>query len=124
MPFIVNINIIPFQHEMIHAYLFLIDDPDGFDHGPNFVKIMNRIYSETGADVSVYHDYHDEIALYENRLWRCKGKCSNRPPNYGWLRVNLDGTFDIDESRKYHMKYCKRDFEVVSAKKSYEEHLV
>ncbi|XP_037030967.1 sprT-like domain-containing protein Spartan [Bradysia coprophila] len=101
-------------HEMIHASLFLDQDPDSSEHGPSFIKIMNRIYRQTGADVSVYHDYHNEIALYENRLWRCNGKkCENRPPHFGLMRVNPGGTFDFDDAYLYHLKYCKRDLELV-----------
>ncbi|KAG4070656.1 hypothetical protein HA402_013576 [Bradysia odoriphaga] len=98
-------------HEMIHASLFLDQDPDSSEHGPSFLKIMNRIYRQTGADVSVYHDYHNEVALYENRLWRCSGKCKNRPPHFGLFRAKTEGTFD-DECL-YHLKYCKRNLELV-----------
>lgn len=100
---------------MIHAILFLDNDTDGGDHGPSFIKIMNRIYRETGADVSVYHDYHNEIAMYENRLWRCNGKCRNRPPHFGLLQVNEDGICSLGKSWLYHLKKCKRAFELVKA---------
>lgn len=43
-----------FQHEMIHAYLFVTHnnrDRDG--HGPEFHKHMNRINKEAGTNISV-----------------------------------------------------------------------
>lgn len=47
-----------FQHEMIHAYLFVTHnnrDRDG--HGPEFHKHMNRINKEAGTNISVSAPY-------------------------------------------------------------------
>lgn len=43
-----------FQHEMIHAYLFVTDNyKDRSDHGPEFHKHMYRINNEAGTNITV-----------------------------------------------------------------------
>ena len=52
-------------HEMIHAYLFVTDGNDDHDgHGPAFHSHMFRINKQTGANISVYHSFHDEVDNY------------------------------------------------------------
>lgn len=74
-------------HEMIHGYLFLTNnnrDRDG--HGPEFHKHMYRINKEAGTHISVYHDFHDEVKLYQQHWWRCDGPCQKRSPYFGMVR--------------------------------------
>ncbi|GFS00588.1 sprT-like domain-containing protein Spartan [Elysia marginata] len=74
-------------HEMIHAFLFVTDhEKDHDDHGPNFKKHMNRINKETGASISIYHTFHDEVASYQQHWWKCDGPCQKRPPYFGMVR--------------------------------------
>lgn len=74
-------------HEMIHAYLFVTDNNKDHDgHGPEFHKHMYRINQATGAKISVYHTFHDEVALYKQHWWRCGGPCTRRPPFYGFVK--------------------------------------
>lgn len=108
----------PRQHEMIHASLSIDGRCDS--HGPNFLSMMNRINEQTGANVSVLHDFHDEAALYENRLWRCNGECRNRPSQFGYVRNDSDTCDYVDfESQwwwPYHVKTCGGNFELVKVK--------
>lgn len=74
-------------HEMIHAYLFVTNnnrDRDG--HGPEFLKHMKRINNEAGTNITVYHDFHDEVNLYKQHWWRCNGPCNKRKPFFGLVR--------------------------------------
>lgn len=91
-------------HEMIHAYLFVTNnnrDRDG--HGPEFHKHMYRINAEAGelsehfltcifiqfiqgTNITVYHDFHDEVRLYQQHWWRCDGPCQHRKPYFGMVR--------------------------------------
>jgi hypothetical protein len=51
-------------HEMIHALLFVTErntDHDG--HGPNFCAHMKRINGITGANISTYHTFHQEVVV-------------------------------------------------------------
>ncbi|GFO16939.1 sprt-like domain-containing protein spartan [Plakobranchus ocellatus] len=74
-------------HEMIHAYLFVTDnEKDHDDHGPNFKKHMYRINKDTGANISIYHTFHDEVASYQQHWWKCDGPCQKRPPYYGMVK--------------------------------------
>uniref|UniRef100_A0A2I3LE65 DNA-dependent metalloprotease SPRTN n=2 Tax=Papio anubis TaxID=9555 RepID=A0A2I3LE65_PAPAN len=74
-------------HEMIHAYLFVTNnDKDREGHGPEFCKHMHRINSLTGANITVYHTFHDEVDEYRRHWWRCDGPCQYRPPYYGYVK--------------------------------------
>ncbi|CAH0546875.1 unnamed protein product [Brassicogethes aeneus] len=74
-------------HEMIHALLFVTNnnrDRDG--HGPEFHKHMYRINNAAGTNISVYHDFHDEVRLYQQHWWKCDGPCQKRKPFFGMVR--------------------------------------
>ncbi|KAF7480853.1 Hypothetical predicted protein [Marmota monax] len=74
-------------HEMIHAYLFVTNnDKDREGHGPEFCKHMHRINSLTGANITVYHTFHDEVDEYRRHWWRCNGPCQHRQPYFGYVR--------------------------------------
>ncbi|XP_075702648.1 DNA-dependent metalloprotease SPRTN isoform X2 [Rhinoderma darwinii] len=74
-------------HEMIHALLFVTDNNKDHDgHGPEFHKHMNRINGVTGAKISVYHSFHDEVDEYRKHWWQCNGPCQQRPPYYGYVK--------------------------------------
>lgn len=72
---------------MIHAYLFvtkLIQDRNG--HGPDFQSHMHRINSATGTNITIYHSFHAEVAVYKQHWWRCNGPCMERSPYFGWVK--------------------------------------
>lgn len=72
---------------MIHAYLFILNIREGNGgHGPNFVKIMTGINKVAGTNITVYHNFHDEVELYRTHVWRCNGICQHRKPFYGWIK--------------------------------------
>lgn len=74
-------------HEMIHALLFVTNnDKDRESHGPEFCKHMRRINRLTGANVTIYHDFHDEVDSYRQHWWRCNGPCQTRKPYFGYVK--------------------------------------
>lgn len=74
-------------HEMIHAYLFVTNnDKDREGHGPEFCKHMHRINQLTGANITIYHTFHDEVDEYRRHWWRCNGPCQFRKPFYGYVK--------------------------------------
>ncbi|XP_041988684.1 DNA-dependent metalloprotease dvc-1 [Aricia agestis] len=74
-------------HEMIHAYLFITNrDRDRDGHGPNFQAHMHRINKSAGLNISIYHDFHDEVKLYQTHWWRCNGPCQKQRPYFGIVR--------------------------------------
>jgi len=78
-------------HEMIHAYLFVTDGNDDHDgHGPAFHSHMYRINKATGTNISVYHSFHDEVALYKQHWWKCNGPCVSRKPFYGLVKRSMN----------------------------------
>ncbi|XP_075974252.1 DNA-dependent metalloprotease SPRTN [Anticarsia gemmatalis] len=71
-------------HEMIHAFLFITCmDQDRDGHGPNFKAHMYRINQAAGLNISIYHDFHDEVKLYLTHWWRCNGPCQRTAPYFG-----------------------------------------
>ncbi|XP_030302907.1 sprT-like domain-containing protein Spartan [Calypte anna] len=78
-------------HEMIHALLFVTNnDKDRESHGPEFCKHMRRINRLTGANVTIYHSFHDEVDLYRQHWWRCNGPCRNRKPYFGYVKRSMN----------------------------------
>lgn len=80
-------------HEMIHAYLFLTNHKDHRDrdgHGPEFCKHMYRINVEAGTNISIYHDFHDEVRLYKQHWWKCNGPCQYNKPYFGYVKRSLN----------------------------------
>ncbi|KAL1516857.1 hypothetical protein ABEB36_000698 [Hypothenemus hampei] len=74
-------------HEMIHAYLFVTrNNRDRDGHGPEFCSHMYRINKEAGTNITIYHDFHDEVALYKQHVWKCDGPCQHRPPYFGIVK--------------------------------------
>ncbi|XP_058165519.1 DNA-dependent metalloprotease SPRTN isoform X2 [Dasypus novemcinctus] len=74
-------------HEMIHAYLFVTNnDKDREGHGPEFCKHMHRINRLTGANITVYHTFHDEVDEYRRHWWRCNGPCQYKQPYFGYVK--------------------------------------
>ncbi|XP_015117478.1 sprT-like domain-containing protein Spartan [Diachasma alloeum] len=99
-------------HEMIHAYLFLTNnnrDRDG--HGPEFCKHMNRINAEAGTSITIYHDFHEEVKLYQQHWWKCNGPCSNRGPYFGTVRRAMNRAPGPSDSwYEQHRRTCGGTF--------------
>ncbi|NXQ78873.1 SPRTN protein, partial [Nyctibius grandis] len=78
-------------HEMIHALLFVTkNDKDRTSHGPEFCKHMHRINRLTGANVTIYHSFYDEVELYRQHWWQCNGPCQNREPYFGVVKRSMN----------------------------------
>ncbi|KAJ1153927.1 hypothetical protein NDU88_006685 [Pleurodeles waltl] len=74
-------------HEMIHALLFVTHNNRDHDaHGDEFCKHMRRINGITGAKISVYHNFHDEVDEYRKHWWLCNGPCQKKRPFYGYVK--------------------------------------
>ncbi|NXI60059.1 SPRTN protein, partial [Chloroceryle aenea] len=74
-------------HEMIHALLFVTNNrKDRESHGPEFRKHMRHINRLTGANVTISHNFHEEVDLYRQHWWRCNGPCRNRRPYFGYVK--------------------------------------
>ncbi|CAN7979152.1 unnamed protein product, partial [Ixodes persulcatus] len=55
-------------------------------HGTEFHKHMHRINEQSGAKITVYHSFHDEVASYRRHWWRCTGPCQHRRPFWGMVK--------------------------------------
>ncbi|XP_065199728.1 DNA-dependent metalloprotease dvc-1 [Planococcus citri] len=74
-------------HEMIHAFLFVTrNDRDRDGHGPRFLEHMNRINNESGAHITVYHSFHEEVKHYKTHWWKCNGPCQHKAPYFGSVK--------------------------------------
>ncbi|XP_033317361.1 sprT-like domain-containing protein Spartan [Bombus bifarius] len=99
-------------HEMIHGYLFLTNnnrDRDG--HGPEFCKHMNRINKAAGTKITIYHNFHDEVRLYQQHWWRCNGPCQKKAPYFGTVRRAMNrAPGPSDFWWKEHQQTCGGQF--------------
>ncbi len=71
---------------MIHAYLFLTNPAACLTqggHGQEFQAIMHHINRVTGLHITVYHQFHDEVAAARTHVWQCSGRCRLLHPHYG-----------------------------------------
>ncbi|XP_069118927.1 LOW QUALITY PROTEIN: DNA-dependent metalloprotease SPRTN-like [Argopecten irradians] len=109
------------QHEMIHAYLFVTDNNKDHDgHGPEFHKHMYRINKETGANISVYHTFHDEVENYRQHWWRCTGPCRQRKPFFGFVKRAMNrAPSERDPWWRDHKNSCNGVFEKVKEPEGY-----
>ncbi|XP_014759856.2 uncharacterized protein LOC6504920 isoform X2 [Drosophila ananassae] len=103
-------------HEMIHAYCFVLNIREGNGgHGPNFKRMMNLINQTAGTNITVYHSFHDEVALYRNHVWRCTGICQNHAPFQGWVRRSTNrAPGPYDQWWEKHLRECGGTFQKVS----------
>ncbi|XP_050462196.1 DNA-dependent metalloprotease dvc-1 isoform X1 [Cataglyphis hispanica] len=111
-------------HEMIHAYLFLTNnDSDRDGHGPNFCKHMYRINKEAGTNITIYHNFHDEVRLYRQHWWKCNGPCQHRPPFFGTVRRSMNrapGPSDFWWSE--HQRNCNGVFIKIKEPKNFKSY--
>ncbi|KAL3106013.1 hypothetical protein niasHT_025804 [Heterodera trifolii] len=52
-------------------------------HDPNIVRECSRLNTITGAAITKYHTFHDEVLYYRRYIWRCNSPCRERRPTYG-----------------------------------------
>uniref|UniRef100_A0A8D0EAH8 DNA-dependent metalloprotease SPRTN n=1 Tax=Salvator merianae TaxID=96440 RepID=A0A8D0EAH8_SALMN len=108
-------------HEMIHALLFVTNnDKDHDSHGPEFCKHMHRINRLTGASVTIYHNFHDEVDSYRQHWWRCNGPCQSRKPYFGYVKRAMNrppSANDIWWSE--HQQTCGGTFTKIKEPESY-----
>ncbi|KAI9318747.1 SprT-like family-domain-containing protein [Dichotomocladium elegans] len=80
-------------HEMIHAFLFLLHGPrfaDHDGHGPEFLKEAARINRRAGTNITIYHNFHDEVDHYRQHVWQCDGPCREKPPFFGIVKRSMN----------------------------------
>ncbi|XP_019521387.1 PREDICTED: sprT-like domain-containing protein Spartan isoform X1 [Hipposideros armiger] len=108
-------------HEMIHAYLFVTNnDTDWEGHGPEFCKHMHRINCLTGANITVYHSFHNEVDEYRRHWWRCDGPCQSKKPYYGYIKRATNRAPSVhDHWWAEHQKTCGGTFIKVKEPENY-----
>ncbi|NWS58455.1 SPRTN protein, partial [Chunga burmeisteri] len=108
-------------HEMIHALLFVTGNyNDRQSHGPEFRKHMRRLNHLTGANITISHDFHDEVDLYRQHWWRCNGPCRSRSPHFGYVKRSMNrapSARDIWWAR--HQETCGGTFTKVKEPEEY-----
>lgn len=108
-------------HEMIHAFLFVTHnnrDRDG--HGPEFLTHMVRINDATGANISVYHTFHDEYDHLHGHWWRCTGSCRQWKPFFGYVKRSMNRAPSArDRWWSEHVRRCGGTFEKIKEPADY-----
>lgn len=103
---------------MIHAFLFLTNpkacQTEG-GHGKEFKTIMQHINAITGLNITVFHNFHDEVDLYRTHIWKCDGVCQMRPPFYGYVKRSMNRRPQpADSWFKEHQRTCGGHFTKIS----------
>ncbi|XP_063299458.1 DNA-dependent metalloprotease SPRTN [Pelobates fuscus] len=108
-------------HEMIHALLFVTyNNKDHDSHGPEFCKHMKRINCLTGANISVYHNFHDEVDEYRKHWWLCNGPCQARKPYFGYVKRAMNrAPSALDPWWSDHQRTCGGTFIKVKEPENY-----
>ncbi|XP_054163863.1 DNA-dependent metalloprotease dvc-1-like [Oppia nitens] len=103
-------------HEMIHALLFVTREDDNHEsHGQKFHENMYRINHMSGANITVYHSFHDEVNHFLTHVWRCNGKCRDKSPYFGYVRRSMNRIpGPSDYWFKYHQQSCGGEFIKIS----------
>ena len=104
-------------HEMIHAYLWMVGggrlDRDG--HGPDFLALAQTVNEASGARVTVYHTFHEEVWEARKHVWRCDGPCQGSPPYFGMVRRAMNRPPQpADNWWKQHQQSCGGTFHKIS----------
>ncbi|CAG8496757.1 652_t:CDS:2, partial [Diversispora eburnea] len=103
-------------HEMIHAYLFITKNNRNHDaHGPEFLEQMKRINEAAGTNVTVYHNFHEEVDHYRTHIWKCDGPCQNKAPYFGIVKRSMNRKPQpADRWWNEHQKSCGGNFVKIS----------
>lgn len=101
-------------HEMIHTYLFVThNDRNRDEHRPQFHKHMDRINAESGTNITVHHDLHDDM-IYKQYCWRCTGSCQNKKPLFGIVKRAINrAPGPKDKWWAKHLHSCGGEFKKI-----------
>ncbi|XP_077566677.1 DNA-dependent metalloprotease SPRTN [Stigmatopora nigra] len=108
-------------HEMIHALLFVTqNDRDRDGHGPEFCKHMKRINRDGGTNITVYHNFNEEVDVYRQHWWRCDGPCRNRKPYLGFVKRAMNrAPSSLDPWWGDHQRTCGGTYTKVKEPEGY-----
>lgn len=87
------------QHEMIHAFFFVLGEDCG--HRKPFKNKAKEINEISGTNITTYHHFnmYDPVFYY-----RCIGPCRFRAPDYGWKEMNEELT--PNSRSNGHAQHC------------------
>ncbi|CAM6127768.1 unnamed protein product [Calypogeia fissa] len=116
-------------HEMIHAYLFLTNgNKDHDDHGPCFQHMMMMINDfnlvdeerpQDGYQVTIYHNFTNEVDLYRTHHWRCMNcsdlikRAMNRTPSASDCLIRSDTCSHPRCHWHMHQRSCGGSYEKI-----------
>ena len=72
---------------------------------------MNEINEVMGLQISVYHNFRDEIDQARQHVWLCNGQCASQPPYFGVVQRSRNmppGPNDFWFQK--HQKSCGGEF--------------
>jgi predicted SprT family Zn-dependent metalloprotease len=105
-------------HEMIHAFLFLTARIS-HGHGQDFIFHMNRINTLAGTQITIFHNFHSEVAYYRVHEWKCDGPCRFLSPFYGVVKRAINrAPCPADWWWARHQATCGGTFHKVEISKS------
>lgn len=78
-------------------------------------QVLNCFLKFSGTNITVYHDFHDEVRLYKQHWWKCNGPCQNWKPFYGMVKRAMNrAPAPTDRWWGEHSRTCGGQFIKVS----------
>lgn len=75
------------------------------------VLVIYHFLCIAGTNITVYHDFYDEVALYKQHWWKCDGPCQHRKPFFGMVkRATNRAPGPNDFWWGEHSRYCGGNF--------------
>ena len=51
---------------------------------------MKKINLESGLNITVYHNFYDEVEHFRKYIWKCNGICVNKSPYFGIVKRQIN----------------------------------
>lgn len=51
---------------------------------------MKNINEITQLNITVFHNFQNEVNLYRTHVWKCNGPCQSKPPFYGYVKRSIN----------------------------------
>lgn len=83
---------------------------------------MRNINGITGLNITIFHNFQDEVNLYRKHIWKCNGSCQTKPPFYGIVKRAMNRKPQpADHWFNQHKRTCGGEFSKISAPQDVKE---
>lgn len=77
--------------------------------------LAGSINEHGGYDITVAHEFHDEVESYRKHVWKCDGPCQERPPYFGLVKRAMNrAPGSSDDWWERHQEECGGRFKKIA----------